>query len=231
MPSCTNWEVEDEVLDAEVLIPEDDLQDLPSEDQHLAILEQYRQNKLTDREIAQEFERLIYFVIKRYQRLFTPHLLIDEADCYNICLFKLFKVIETHDPSRGKFTTYVVRSMTNALVEEYKYMNRTKRKGYGISLDTFMVEENLANVLFYKYASVEFLPEVMSKELKRNVIDIIQGLPASDRTKQILMETCIHQKSPSDISMQYDVSRQAVSFAKKTYLPRMKLELQKRQLI
>lgn len=231
MPSCTNWEVEDEALDTEVLIPEEELQELPTEDQHLAILEQYRQNKLSEQEIAQEFERLIYFVIKRCQCLFEPHLLIDESDCYNICLFKLFKVIQSHDPSRGKFTTYAVRSMSNALVEEYKYMNRAKRKGYGISLDTFMVEENLANVIFYKYASVEFLADIMSKELKHNLTDIIQNLNATERSKKILIETCIHHRRPKDIATQYNVTQQAVSFIKKTHLPKIKLELKNRQLI
>lgn len=211
---------------------EDEMYELEaSEDENLNMLTAYQAAQVSEIELAQHFERLVYFVIYRYRTIYTPHLLLEESDCYNICLFYLFKSIKTYNPKKGKFTTYVVQAMMGALRDEYKRNHRAKRKGSLISLDTFMVEENLANLLYYKYASVEFLPEVIFQDVKANVIDIIQGLSAKEQSKHILIDLFIHQKRPKDISAQYGITPQAVNYVKKWFMPQLQFEMQRRKLV
>lgn len=223
-------EVEEEDSIGEVIEEVDECSDL-SEDEHLTILNRFKKGEIPESELAQQFERLIYFVMHRYQMTHSNHLLLDESDCYNICLFRLFKCIKTYNPKKGKFTTYVVRAMMSGLIDEYKKNHRAKRHGSSISLDTFMVEENLADVLYYKYASIEFLPDLIFQEVKTNVVDIIQGLSAKEQSKHILIDLFIHQKRPKDISDQYGITPQAVTYVKKWFMPQLQFELQRRQLV
>ena len=85
--------------------------------------------------------------------------------------------------------------------------------------------------MYYKYASVEFLPEVIFKEVKENVIEIIQGLGAKEQSKHILIDLFIHQKRPKDISEYYGVTPQAVNYVKKWFMPQLQFEMQRRKLV
>lgn len=203
------------------------------EDLNYQVLVQFKKGEVSELEVVQQFERLIYYVIKRYNTTYTPHVLLADEDCYNICLFKLFSSIAKYEPTRGKVTTYMVKSMLSALVDEYKHNNRAKRAGNVISLNNFMTEENdgLANILFFKYARVEFMSELMYQEVKRNVLDVINGLSAKEQSKKILIDLFINERRPKDICAQYGVTPQVVTYVKKWFSPQIQFELKRRKLI
>lgn len=190
----------------------------------------FKRGMVSEKAVATHFERLIYFTMNRYQLTHEPHILLDVNDCYNLCLFGLFKAIEKYQPAQGKFSTYAVTVMTNELVDEFKKNHRAKRCGTTLSLDSFMVEENLANHLYFKYASTEFLPDLISQEVESNVIEIIRSLSAKEQSKEILIELFIHQKRPKDVSVQYGITPQAVHYTRKWFMPQLQYELRKRKL-
>ena len=132
-------------------------------------------NALLNQKI-EDNKKLVHFVINRHFQQFR-----DDDDIFQIGLIALSKAISKYDESKGSFSNYAIRIITNSITDAIRKMQSKKRDSSNtLCLDTIESEatyvESKYDIVEFEFDMTKFLDLLTERQRKIYECLVVEGL-------------------------------------------------------